>query len=67
MQKTQEVSDTGSDLVSAEVMAELKISRRTLERWVKDGRLPVTKVGGFGHRRYSRTDVDSLRRGEKAS
>lgn len=67
MQKTQEVPEAADDMVSAEVMAELKISRRTLERWVKNEVLPVTKVGGIGHRRYSRSDVERLKRGESAS
>lgn len=50
-------------LVSAEVMQRLKISRRTLERWVADGRLPAVKVGGFGARRYREADVEALLRG----
>jgi excisionase family DNA binding protein len=63
MQKTQEI---GADdiLLSSEVMAIAKISRRTLERWVADGTLPATKVGGRGARRYRRTDVEALLRGE---
>lgn len=51
-------------LGSAEAMDRLQISRRTLERWVADGRLPAVKVGGFGARRYKLADVEALLRGE---
>lgn len=63
MQKSQEQPET-EYLVSAEVMDLLKISRRTLERWVADEILPAVKIGGFGARRYKRTDVLALLRGE---
>lgn len=62
MQKMQDDAQ-GAMLVSAEVMQRLKISRRTLERWVADGRLPAVKVGGFGARRYREADVEALLRG----
>lgn len=59
MQKTQEV--VADDLLlSREVMELARISRRTLERWVADGKLPAFKVGGSGDRRYRRSDVYAL-------
>lgn len=64
MQKMQDDAPDAT-LVSAEVMARLKISRRTLERWVADGRLPAVKIGGFGARRYRESDVDALLRGQR--
>lgn len=63
MQKSQGLPDN-EYLVSSEVMELAKISRRTLERYVADGKLPSAKLGGFGSRRYLRADVDSLLRGE---
>lgn len=59
MQKTQDDAQDAT-LLSSEAMTQLKISRRTLERWVADGRLPAVKVGGFGARRYRQADVDAL-------
>lgn len=53
-------------MLSAEVMDVLQISRRTLDRWVAEGKLPAHKVGGFGARRYLRADVHALLRGEAA-
>lgn len=54
-------------LTSSDVMAILRISRRTLERWVAASHLPAIKVGGFGARRYKRSDVELLLRGEAAA
>lgn len=65
MQKTQELPES-EYLVSSEVMELAKISRRTLERYVADGKLPTTKIGGFGSRRYQRADVEALLRGESS-
>ena len=64
MQKMQDDAPDAT-LLSSEVMSRLKISRRTLERWVADGRLPAVKVGGFGARRYLESDVEALLRGEQ--
>jgi len=46
-------------LLSKEVMAATRISRRTLDRMVEDGRLPVIRIPG-GQRRYRRADVEAL-------
>ena len=64
MQKSQELAPD-EYLISSEVMDILKISRRTLERWVAEGKLPAIKIGGFGARRYLRSDVDALLRGDR--
>ena len=66
MQKTQDLPEAET-LLSSEVMEMAKISRRTLERWVADGKLPSVKVGGFGARRYKRIDVETLLRGERVA
>lgn len=46
-------------LVSSEVLAILRVSRRTLERYVADGKLRTSKVAS-GNRRYRRSDVLAL-------
>jgi excisionase family DNA binding protein len=46
-------------LVSREVMAAARISRRTLDRWVEDGKLAVIRIDG-GQRRYRRDVVEAL-------
>ena len=66
MPKTQEVPE-GEYLTSAEVMDALKISRRTLERWVAEDKLPAMKIGGFGARRYKSNDISALLRGERVA
>jgi len=40
----------------------LKVSRRTIYRWSEVGRLPVYIIGNHRHRRYKRTDLDSVPR-----
>ena len=65
MQKTDEQPES-EYLLSADVLELAKISRRTLDRWVADNKLPAVKVGGFGARRYKRSDVEALLRGEVA-
>ena len=62
---TTETPTGGEHLKSSEVIALAAISRRTLERWVADGTLPAVKVGGT--RRYKRSDVEALLRGERAA
>lgn len=59
MQKTQDLAE-GDLLVSREVMDIARISRRTLERWVSTGKLPVVRIEGFSARRYRRRDLNSL-------
>jgi excisionase family DNA binding protein len=57
-----ETTDLPSDdqwLISREVMAAARISRRTLDRMVEDGRLEAHKIAG-GQRRYRKADVDAL-------
>lgn len=44
-------------MTSKEVQKRLRISRRTLTYWVRDGVLPSSKVGG--RRLFLRADVDS--------
>ena len=52
-------------MTANEVAAVLKISRRTLERWDKDGKLPAIRVGGAV--RYRPADVRALIEGEGAA
>lgn len=58
MQKTQEVL-ADEYLTAAEAMDALNISRRTLDRYVEDGRLEASKLP-TGHRRFRRVDVAAL-------
>jgi len=44
-----------------EVAALLHVSRQTVTRWAKDGRLPYLVTVG-GHRRFPRQAVEQLRR-----
>lgn len=46
-------------LTSRDVMERLFISRRTLERYVADGKLQAAYLPS-GHRRYRLSDVDAL-------
>lgn len=46
-------------LAAGDVMATVHISRRTLDRYVTAGKLPVVYLPS-GHRRFQRTDVDAL-------
>lgn len=48
-----------SDLMrTQEAVLEAKVSRRTLERWIASGLLPVVRVGGV--RRVRRSDLEAL-------
>jgi len=49
----EEYLDTG------EVLARVRISRRTLDRYVKSGKLRAHTLPS-GHRRYAVTDVEAL-------
>lgn len=49
-------SDSLPEMMKApEVMAFLRISRTTLNRWIETGKLPLLKVGG--RQRFDRNDV----------
>ena len=43
-----------------EACAHLKISTRTLYRYMESGDLPYYTVGGTGHRRLRHRDLDAL-------
>ena len=55
----QELLAPGDYLTSAQVMGTIRISRRTLERYVADKKLPVSYLPS-GYRRYLRSDVMAL-------
>lgn len=40
----------------------LRVSRRTIYKWTKDGRLPTYLIGDRRHRRYRRHDLDKVPR-----
>lgn len=68
MQKVQEIGESETRdadvLLSDEVMALLRISRSTLDRWAISGRIPSTQPGGVrGTRYYSRREIDAWLRG----
>jgi excisionase family DNA binding protein len=47
-------------LTAKEAARVLRISRATLDRWVKDGILPVIQPVPHGPRRFRRHDLDRL-------
>lgn len=54
------MDDEAFDLLTpAEVLAMLRISRRTLERYIDRGELPAFYLPG-GHRRFKRSEVEGL-------
>ena len=45
----------------------LRVSRRTIYKLTKEGRLPAFRIGQERHRRFRREDLDKVpRRGEEA-
>jgi excisionase family DNA binding protein len=52
-------------LTSVEVLEKLRISRRTLERYIDKGLLPALRLPS-GHRRFRPDDVDALLERESA-
>jgi excisionase family DNA binding protein len=57
-----EVTDRGSEFLTVgECAAELRVNRRTVRRWINDGRLPATQVGGrYTAIRIPRRGLDAL-------
>ncbi|MEV5211265.1 helix-turn-helix domain-containing protein [Micromonospora sp. NPDC053740] len=54
----------GDELTPSEVAAELGVSPATVRRWEKRGVLTPSRrlPGEHGHRRYSRSAVDALKK-----
>jgi excisionase family DNA binding protein len=50
-------------LTPAEVALLFRVTTKTVTRWAKAGKLASVRTVG-GHRRYSRTEVEALLRGE---
>ena len=40
----------------------LRVSRRTIYKWTKEGKLPTYIIGDRRHRRYRKGDLDSVPR-----
>ena len=40
----------------------LRVSKRTIYKWTKEGKLPAYIIGNHRHRRYKKTDLDNLPR-----
>jgi len=40
----------------------LRVSKRTIYKWSRDGRLPAYLIGNRKHRRYRRDDLDRVPR-----
>lgn len=57
-----EVKTTVDLLTTDEVAARLKVTKRTIYAWLKDGRLRGVKVGKFW--RIRQADIDALLQGE---
>lgn len=47
-------------LTASEVAEQYRISRMTVSRWVKAGRLPAIRLAGLRSLRFRRADVDAL-------
>lgn len=47
-------------LTAEEAAESLGVSRATLDRWVKDGLLPVIQPVAHGPRRFRQEDIDDL-------
>lgn len=60
------VADSTDLLRPEEVTVILGVSMATLDRWTKDGKIPVVRVGAHGWRRYRRSDVEALLRPSRA-
>jgi excisionase family DNA binding protein len=40
----------------------LRVSKRTIYKWTKEGKLPAYIIGNRRHRRYKKSDLDNLPR-----
>lgn len=40
----------------------LRVSRRTIYKWTKEGKLPTYIIGDRRHRRYRKSDLDNVPR-----
>lgn len=40
----------------------LRVSRRTIYKWTKEGQLPTYIIGDRRHRRYKKSDLDNVPR-----
>jgi len=40
----------------------LRVSRRTIYKWAKEGKLPTYIIGDRRHRRYRKSDLDNVPR-----
>lgn len=55
---TCSVSHMDNEMTVAEVANELRVTERTVRRWIADGTLPATKI--VGRVRINRADVEAL-------
>ena len=49
-------------LTVGEAARYLRVSKRTIYRWTKDGKLPAYMIGNHRIRRYRRDDLDKVPR-----
>jgi excisionase family DNA binding protein len=59
MTSRREQTPKSSYLLPSEVAEVLQVSPKTVTRWAKEGKLASRRTLG-GHRRYARTDIESL-------
>jgi len=53
-------------LTAAEVAEEFQVEPDTIRRWAREGLLPsITLPGGRGLKRFRRSDVEAIMRGEQ--
>ena len=49
-------------LTVGEAACYLRVSKRTIYRWTRDGKLPTYLIGNHRNRRYRRDDLDKVPR-----
>ena len=49
-------------LTVGEAARYLRVSKRTIYRWTRDGKLPAYLIGNHRNRRYKRDDLDKVPR-----
>lgn len=60
MTSAQDPATSEAYLSPAETRDRLRISRRTLQRWVADGKLHAAARLPNGHKRFAAADVEAL-------
>lgn len=61
MDKKIPQNDAGKELLTIREVAELfGVHQQTLRRWDEQGKLKAIRMGKLGHRKYKRSEIESL-------